>query len=336
MQSFLEEPPRKKENTKEEDPLHERACTLADGGDIRTALRLLEEEGLLEREVERVKRNPDYALLHGEEWMSEREWQLFTILELYHRETARHCYNTFILVKEKIEGELREPDNTAIHLLDIITHEGAPVAAPTLLRAALLHDIGKTILPRFVMESSKKKTELLATVYKDDEQQKTLRTRGFDLDAPLSDAFIKHEAASADILTRAGFFEEAQIAGSHHNYKEEKRDETRAHDALYIGAKESGLVLGDIIHLADVEEALMNKERSYKKGMPLVIALAILTEDVRRNKISSFLTYLWVKSELVKLETSFATKEEKEAKETIDAFLRDMEEKYRTPLQRAA
>lgn len=338
MQTFLEEPPRAKENQKEEDPRHERARVIADCGDVLKVLSLLEGEGLLTREVDRVKHNPDYALLLGEEWMSEREWQLFTVLELYHRETARHCYNTFRLVKEKIEGELRKPDNTAIHLLDIITHEGVPVASPTLLRAALLHDIGKTILPRFVMESDKKKTKPLATVCKNEEQRETLRARGFDLDAPLFDVFTKHETASATILTRAGFFEEAQIAGSHHNYEGKKRNETEARDALYIGAKESGLVLGDIIHLADVEEALMSIERAYNnnKGVPLVVALAILTKDAMGNKISRFLTYLWVKSEFVKLGTSFATEEEKEAKETIDAFLKDTEEKYPAPLQRAA
>lgn len=341
MQSFLEEPPRAKENAKEEDPLHERARALADGGDIFEALRLLEEEGLLGREVDRVKHNPDYAFLHDEEWMSEREWQLFTILELYHRETARHCYNTFCLVKEKIEGELREPDNTAVHLLDIITHEGAHLTAPTLLRSALLHDIGKTILPRFVMESGKKKTDTLATVCKNEEQQETLRARRFDLEAPLFDALKKHEAASADILTRTNFVKEAQIAGSHHNYRGEKRGEKEAHDALYLGAKESGLLLGDIIHLADVEEALTSNERTYKKGMPLIMALAILTKDASGDKIkvSPFLTYLWVKSELAKLErqeNDFNTKEEKEAKETIDAFLKETEENYHTPLQRAA
>ncbi len=342
MQSILEEPPHAKENTKEEDPLYERARALADSGDIFKAMRSLEDEELLGREVERVKQNDDYAFLHSEAWMREREWRLFTCIELYDHTTAHHCFNTFVLLKEKLDGILQGVNDTPVRLLEIIRHNDAPVLRETLLRAALLHDIGKLALPRFLIESTTaNRNDTLATAFPNVREQRVLVASGFSPEETFFDALKIHERKGAIFLENLGFAEEATLAGSHHNYDRKTPDTNDARDVLRLGATESGLVLGDLIHLADVEEALTSNERTYKKSMPLIMALAILTKDASGDniKVSPFLTYLWVKNELAELlksKTQFTTEEEREAKAIVDAFLKETEKSYSIPLQRAA
>lgn len=300
MTTPLEQPPEKTLGHSTEST--ERAREIAGCGHVREALRLLNEEGYLARETTRLMHTEMYRKLLEESWMNEREWQLFTCIELFDPMTAHHCFNTFLLLKEKLDGTLHGAGDAPIQLLEIIRHNNTPVSRETLLRAALLHDIGKLALPRFLLAIPH--TDLpqtLAAAFPDTKKQGLLTTRGFTSEETCFDALKIHEKQSALFLDTLGFPEEALLAGSHHNYDHEVPSAHGARDVLQLGATESGLVLGDLIHLADVEEALTSKERTYKKSFPLPAALACLVEDAERGKIHPYLTFLWVKSEMPKI-----------------------------------
>src|SRR3989344_1044027 len=80
-----------------------RAVFIAGEGEYTTIRSTLREEGLIEREMQRVER--EYALREIP-FLNERDREMFTVLDLYDPATARHCFETYQIARKKIEKEI--------------------------------------------------------------------------------------------------------------------------------------------------------------------------------------------------------------------------------------
>jgi len=124
----------------------------------------------------------------------------------------------------------------------------SPEATRDLLRAALLHDIGKLGISNRILEKSGPLT---------DEEFATIR---------------RHPKLTHDILSRVGPFKSiAETAANHH----EKLDGSGYHRG--IGAEELDLP-SRILAVADIYDAL-SADRPYHEALPQEKVLAILRED---------------------------------------------------------
>lgn len=307
-------------------------------------LETLRRDGLLEGERRRVQ------TLYGEELgafgesLTQEVWELLTILELFDPETARHCVDTYLIAKSKVESTL----STGIVLADSFEKEG--VDTKTFFTSCLLHDIGKIELPHEVVINSvtdtecanlllrhkddtlipalrkyfhsetyllpthiEKSTDLLDYLHttlkvrpqmlapvrlllgdispdKREEIEKQLFHCGMSLNDSLLMIMRTHDAYTERILTACGMEIEGVIAGAHHI----------SHHPQYtitVGTMQVTVDLAHIIHLADVENALMSA-RHYKRERTPLEALSILASHAEHGFVDEYITYLWIADEL--------------------------------------
>jgi HD-GYP domain-containing protein (c-di-GMP phosphodiesterase class II) len=166
---------------------------------------------------------------------------------------------------------------------------------------------------------------LLGSMSPEDEAEiaQQLAHCGHTLDDTLLDIMSTHDRYSHDILHESGHEIEAKLAGSHHSNKEHAY-------TITIGTLRVSVDLADIIHLADVENALMST-RYYKEGETPLYTLKVLAIHAKQGKVPSYITYLWIADTLHKMQNSFdLTDESEKANYTfIENFL---EEQKRTHL----
>ncbi len=93
-----------------------------------------------------VKTQEKYqTLLEGADFLTPHDWKLLTTIEQYAGDLMEHSIETFRLAQKKIE-RIRIDDRA---LAEIIQDE---VPLETFYRACLLHDIGKTVLPKSIVQ----------------------------------------------------------------------------------------------------------------------------------------------------------------------------------------
>ena len=125
---------------------------------------------------------------------------------------------------------------------------------------ALLHDVGKTKIPDAILNAPRKLTE---------DEFKIMK---------------KHPAYGAQILDEANIEDEKiyRAAYEHH----EKLD-----GSGYPQGKKNISVIGQIMGIIDIYEALTNDDRPYRRAMPPPNALRIIKEDAEKGKfIYEFVT----------------------------------------------
>jgi hypothetical protein len=269
-------------------------------------------------------------------------------MRLFHPDTAEHCVRTLEILSHKIHETLVSPDGTLVNLSESIVAEG--ISVEQFLRGSLLHDVGKIIVPRSILDNSisnAKWWDILgeeigstghgaemvrdrisrisgmpfnADTYKESLDERGVRPiqvcaiadvlsegeiaeiveRGFPADSTILEIIMAHEEESRRILEANGFPKEAKLAGMHHNYFQKPAGKTDVSvEALRVGADVIGISMADIIHLADVTDALLNP-RAYKGHIPLPKVLAVLIEHAKSGKVGRGMTYMWIKSELAK------------------------------------
>lgn len=113
---------------------------------------------------------------------------------------------------------------------------------------------------------------------------------GLTLDDSLIAIMRKHDTYSRSILAEKGLLIEAELAGAHHRHAKEYAPTPHT---ITIGALQVSVDLADIIHLADVTQA-MRSRRHYKEARSEMVVLATLVEHVSHNLVDPFVTYLWV------------------------------------------
>ncbi len=319
---------------KDEEELHREkiARDIAQKGDYDAILEELEEKDLLYEQIERLQG------VVSIEFLTENDWKMLAVMELYDKGTFEHCVKTYLIAKEKVEKMLGDQ----IVIADLIKNEGMELEV--FYRACLFHDIGKVEIPSFVLHNSLTDSEwmnnLCQIVYgkdsdnhikqilfdeinmpqesfpKEDDLKTSLikkhiramrfvpmknvlsekeilalEEKGFSSKMSLKQIMEAHEEISKRILNDAGLPVEAKLAGQHHNYKHKKTDQLKI--PISTTSLSISLKLSDVIHLADVQQAL-EQRRSYKIDQHRTRALVELVRQSQDGFIDEYITYLWV------------------------------------------
>jgi hypothetical protein len=292
-------------------------------------------------------------ILNGYIKMTEKDWDLLTILRLFDRQTFEHSLGTFIIVKDKIENVLKNKTM----LKEGIKNEVGDISI--FYRACLFHDIGKITIPKLILKNSlgdkdwslcfykiikKQKNKInfatkryfkkhsifhfvdkIAYADSPNEILKILKTKklrpvqviplkygiskkelkrlkkeyGIEGDVTLMEVMSLHKKESYNILYNLGYKKEALIAGSHGvGGQGENINISKAYSSIRIGSRMSDIV--DLIHLADVQEAL-GSDRYYHKSFTKLKIISVLVSDVERGIIDKSVAYIWIGDEFEKL-----------------------------------
>ena len=117
------------------------ARKIAQGGNYEAILEELKEKDLLYEQVDRIS---GYLSI---DFMTDNDWEMLTVMELYDRGTFEHCVKTYKIAKDKVEKVL----DGGIIIANIIEEEG--VDLEVFYRACLFHDIGKIEIPEFILNN---------------------------------------------------------------------------------------------------------------------------------------------------------------------------------------
>ena len=115
---------------------------------------------------------------------------------------------------------------------------------------------------------------------------------GCTLEDSLTTIMQKHDEYSKKILQKTNYPVEAELAGAHHKHNNEAvRYKTT------VNVLRTSIDLADIVHLADVENAILSK-RSYKEERTAVEALKVLSLHSTLGLIESYIAYIWIADEM--------------------------------------
>lgn len=332
----------------------------------------LKNENLLESEVSRVKSLFNKEIKDLGDDFTEECWQMLTVLELFDEETARHCVDTYLIAKSKVEKQLW----SGIRLSDEFNKES--VSLVQFYRACLLHDLGKVEVPHSVVVNQitdeecakmlfenkddvlipelKKKmgenyslpehiqnaSDLLQYLYEElHTRPQTIAPVKLLLKQPITNEIIEqlahcgcstedsllkimrtHDEYSKKILQKMGLVVEGELAGAHHKHK---NDDIKF--KITVGTIQITIDLADIVHLADVENAILNK-RHYKEGKTPIDALKILSLHSKQGFIESYITYLWIADEMNKINKDEIDDQDIESFNFIAKFLDEEKNKH--------
>jgi hypothetical protein len=151
---------------------------------------------------------------------------------------------------------------------------------------------------------------------------------GLTLDDSILTIMRVHDTYSQKILTEEGFPIEAELAGAHHRHREQYSPTPHT---ITIGALQVSIDLSDIIHLADVTEA-MRSQRHYKNPESSLVVLATLVAHATYHMVDPFVTYIWVADEFSRISPPTDNLQERSHYATIQKFLLTQSEVYRAQL----
>jgi hypothetical protein len=267
--------------------------------DFAEASQRLSEEGLLDDEVSKTKEMYKEQLKDAD-FLTERDWELLSIINLYSEELATHSVETYQLVRSKIEHILLGSETIA----QTIVNEN--VSLGEFFRACLLHDIGKTAIPLSILNYALAPSDwqsLANALFKEPPDEKVLEHLGYqkgtvlnhekmialltdDTVSPFSTLPVREHLTEDEVreLEQRGFsadqtgreiieFHEpsSQIILDNENLHTEARIASQHHNYRHekyqypISSQIIGLNadLADLLHLGDEEHALRS-ERTYK------------------------------------------------------------------------
>ncbi len=359
-----EEPVEIESSNQEQIELKEkRAREIANGGVFENIVDDLLNEKLLEGCIERTKEEFGARIKNAHFEAKDKDWEILTAMRLFHLDTVEHCVRTLEILSHKIHETLTRPDGGSVNLDANIIAEN--ISIEEFLRAALLHDVGKIIVPRSIIDNPLSNTNWwqvlglainsegedsglirnhiaklsgvpfnIDTYRKDldshevrpiqvcpvdvilsDSDITDLSKRGFTKENTILEIIMAHEEESRRILEACDFPVEAKLASMHHNYlHRDISGQKSSVEALQVSADVIGISMADIIHLADVTDALVSS-RSYKGPMPISKVLTVLIQHAKSGKVGKEMTYMWIKSELSKNKVS-----ESERVQFVDDF----------------
>jgi HD-GYP domain-containing protein (c-di-GMP phosphodiesterase class II) len=313
-----------------------RARAIAGKGDFAHIEHELVMEGLLKSQSARVMEKYSYIFSQMQE-VNERDLEMFTILELYDKGTARHCAETYRIAREKLEKRLA----SGVVLGKLFEQE--LVTLDEFFRACLLHDIGKVDIPRSVINHPMNDTQMdlylrdLVVEHHDPDILARLEEAGGikphiataeELEAYLKEhqlrsvhfvpaRMVLHEEEVEELEER-GFDPDQSIMDIIKTHEARSREilteagmpvegelagmhhnyeGATSHYPLALSSLHISVDLSELLHIADVQQAL-SAVRSYKTGFSKPRVLRIIMEEVRRGRIAEEAAYLWVDDDL--------------------------------------
>ena len=132
----------------------------------------LQEKKLLDSQIERVKKKFENQIDKKDfPTKSEELWRMLTIIELFDTGTAKHCVETYIIFKEKINKKLTQGIILRSVIKEEVYKEKEQISQSNknfnldvllmerVYLACILHDIGKVEIPKFILNNQTKKEE---------------------------------------------------------------------------------------------------------------------------------------------------------------------------------
>lgn len=312
------------------------AREIAGKGNYEKIARELINSGLIEREKYRV-REKYHRVFDALPEVNDRDLEMFTILDLYHRGTAEHCAETYLLAKTKIEKRLA----SGVVLRNLFEREF--VSTEEFFRASLLHDIGKVEIPRFIIGHTmnddamniflrglvvdEHDPEVIARL-KEATHARTSMATAEELDAYLKENHLRsvHFVPARMVLSPSELeeLEEREldaemslmdIIRGHEEFSKSILESvglpvesglaglhhnyqgSGSRYPLAFGSLHMNVDVEEFLHLADVEQAL-TATRGYKRGFSKPRVLRIIMEEVECGRIPGEAAYLWVDDEI--------------------------------------
>lgn len=345
----------------------EKARAIAGGGSYERMMDELRAEKLLEENVAYVQKTYEGRLKKENFEMKEKDWEMLTLIWLFDAGTCEHSIRTFELSEKMVRSPMVVPGGETVAVETLLEREGVSSEqflraalfhdvgkviipreilldrrsdedlAPVIFPEKHFHEIGdveeKKVALRALYEKGLRPIDLapLSILFpgeNGEEIMHKLEERGFSKMATERDVLQKHESESGRILTLEGCTLEGELAGHHHNYKREKTPYVMSVSMLRMSAETVGLGMADLIHMADVTDAIRSK-RSYKESMSDMEVLYVIAHDAKNGKIDPFTAYVWVSNQYK------AVREKKEETEEsmvryVDDFLKENEEVFKT------
>ncbi len=332
------------------------ARNIVKSGDFTETFNKLREENLLTQQTERVKELYKKQL-ETANFLTEKDWELLTFIDLYSPDLTTHCIETYQLAHSKIE-QIHIGSET---LAQLINKES--VSTEEFYRACLLHDIGKTLIPESILNRVSLPGDWLAIsrmspddplreeVFErleldnsNDVEDITITSRMKKLDlypnntVPIRELISEDEAIE---LERRGISSDRtfrEVIEMHELASQEILNDSglnieaaiagqhhnyRREDYHFpINSQTIAITadLSDLLHLADVEQSLLSK-RPYKKPFSHMKAFEILINDAERGTINKKITALWVENGLQKEPTPIDSEENTKMITHIQLFL---------------
>lgn len=345
----------------------EKARRIAGGGSYEHMMDELRAEKLLEENVAYIRKTYEGRLKKENFEMKEKDWEMLTLIWLFDVGTFEHSIRTFELAEKMVRSPIFVPGGETIAIETLLAREGVSseqflraalfhdVGKVIIPREVLLdhrsdEDLAPIVFPEkhlhAVGDVEEKKAALRALYEKGlrpvdlapldvlfpggkgVELVHQLEERGFSKTATMREVLQKHESESGRILTLEGRTLEGELAGHHHNYKREKTPYVMSVSMLSMTAETVGLGMADLIHMADVTDAIRSR-RSYKEPLSDMEVLYVIAHDAKIGKIDLFTAYVWVSNQ-------YKSAKQGEPGEDmiryVDDFLKENEETFKVNL----
>ena len=324
----------RKEGEKDEDL---RAIEIAtETGDYEKIINQLKNEGLWEKQIMKTRERFNSAIdMENFPTRGETVWEMLTVLYLYDEGTAEHCVETYRLLRKRIEkiatgnlflAEVLRKENHEMERIYFasLTHDIGKVCIPPfiinnklsredwdslLLEMLRNNELNQTTKERLgikdevnytddeflqKLHNSNLQSKEIVPVEKglsDDEKIKLEEKWNLSGKLPFMEIINRHANFSAEIHERQGLHTTSKLVGQHHA-KKENGTELILPERIRVDGD-----LGDILSLADMEEALESK-RSYKEAFSKLRIIKELKEEIKDSNIGKAIEYFWMKDKL--------------------------------------
>jgi HD-GYP domain-containing protein (c-di-GMP phosphodiesterase class II) len=294
------------------------------------------------KEVSRIKEAYG-EILSSADFLTHQDWRVLTAIELFDKTTLEHSIGTFTVAKQKIEERLQGLGKEIVHegvdlnqfYRSCLFHDIGKMAIPEFILNNSTSDnnwvIGFMMLEEDEQDKLLVENEIIvpdAIRNNPDEMKKffaenriravkfvpiksvlepkkieEMKARDLDPEKSLMEIIRIHEKKSEEILLKIGYVVEALLTGNHHNYQH--KDEKLGAKPVSLSAVHiSGEISSNLIHLADIQQALSG-DRSYHHKQPVLRILTFLIDDAENGVIDKNITSLWIKDELEKMNPAY-------------------------------
>ncbi|KKQ50932.1 MAG: hypothetical protein US70_C0028G0016 [Parcubacteria group bacterium GW2011_GWD2_38_11] len=294
------------------------------------------------KEIQRVKK--DYEKdLSSADFLNRKDWGILTAIELFDKKTFEHSIGTYLVARKKIEERLldlgQKITDEGIELKQFyrscLFHDIGKLAIPEFILNNTTTDgqwvycfmefpedeqdkilvENKIIVPDAIRNDLEKLTSFFSNnriravkfipikAILNKNQLEIFEKQGLNPEDSLGEIMRIHEKKSKEILLKLDYPVESLLAGNHHNYKHKDKglgEKPTSLSSIHI----SGEISSNLIHLADVQQAL-NGDRSYHHKQPMLRIMTFLVDDAENGVIDPVIAARWINDELKKMSPAY-------------------------------